>query len=150
MANLFPEEEAAVEAAESGENEVKFGSGVRFDYDAGEFVLTPTGRIAEAEGADAWLEWCRKALQTERYRYLVYSRNYGQEFETLIGLGLSRSAVESEIMRITTETLMTDPRTESVGNFAFDWQGDQCFFTCEARSVRDDSIVLQGSLVNAM
>ncbi|MBN2981964.1 DUF2634 domain-containing protein [Cohnella algarum] len=148
MANLFPEEEAVAAEAEVEESEVRFGRGVRFDYEAGEFVLTPTGRIAEAEGADAWLEWCRKALQTERYRHLVYSRDYGQEFETLIGLGLSRSAVESEILRITTETLMTDPRTEAVGNFSFEWQGEKCFFACEARSVRDEKALLQGSVVN--
>lgn len=148
VANLFPTEEAAVEGAETLDTSVSFGRSFRFDWAAGEFALTPTGRIAGAEGADAWLEWCAKALQTERYRYLVYSRGYGQEFDSLIGSGLSRAAVESEIARIATETLMADPRTASVGSFSYEWERDRCLFTCEVTSVRDETGTLQGSVVN--
>ncbi|MDG0792767.1 DUF2634 domain-containing protein [Cohnella ginsengisoli] len=115
----------------------------------GEFVLTPTGKIAEASAdAEAWLEWCRKALATERYRHLVYSRLYGQEFESLIGLGLSRAAVESEIARIASETLLADPRTARVGGFVFTWQGDACSFACSVTSVRDEAGTIEGSVVS--
>ncbi|MBB6730060.1 DUF2634 domain-containing protein [Cohnella zeiphila] len=147
MANLFPTVDAGVEAAPADSAPVMFGRSYRFDYEAGEFVLTPTGKIAGAEGTDAWLEWCSKALQTERYRYLVYSRNYGQEFDGLIGLGLSRAGVESEISRMATETLMADPRTASVRNFSFSWENDSCSFSCEVANVRDDTGILQGSAV---
>lgn len=150
MANLFPEAEATVETAASEENQVVFGRSPKFDYLAGDFVRTPTGKIAVAEGTDAWLEWCAKALLTERYQYMAYSRNYGQEFGSLIGLGLSREAVESEIVRMATETLMADPRTASVGNFTFDWEKEQCSFACEVKNVREETGTVQGSVVTTL
>jgi len=134
--------------AVAADDSASFGSSVRFDFDAGEFVLTPTGRIAVAEDTEAWLQWCAKALLTERYRYLVYSRSYGQEFDSLMGEGLPREAAESEISRIATETLMADPRTASVRNFSFSWERDQCNFTCEVTNVREETGTVQGSVVN--
>lgn len=151
MANLFPTTGIGAEVL-SDEREAtgaSFGRSWRFDFEAGEFVLTPTGKIAGAAAdAEAWIEWCRKALATERYRHLVYSRLYGQEFETLIGLGLSRAAVESEIARIASETLLADPRTARVGGFTFAWQGDVCSFACSVTSVRDETGTIEGSVVS--
>lgn len=148
MANLFPEAEAtADEPATVREDQVSFGRSPKFDYLAGDFVRTPTGRMAEAEGTDAWLEWCAKALLTERYKYLVYSRDYGQEFEGLIGLNLSREAVQSEIARITAETLLADPRTAAVGNFTFEWEKERVTFACEVKNVREETGTVQGSVV---
>lgn len=81
--------------------------------------MTPTRKIARADDTAAWVVWCEKAIRTPRYRHLIYSRSYGQEFEELIGKGYSRAVQESEIERIATETLMVDPRTLSVGDFSF-------------------------------
>lgn len=149
MPNLYPTEDvaAAPETAEASTSQVQFGRSWKFDFDAGEFVMSPTGKVQETEDVDAWLEWCRKALMTQRYRYPIYSRNYGQEFEELIGRGLTREAIESEIKRMTTECLMVDPRTASVQNFTFHWEGDQCFFTCEVSNVRGETRALSGSAV---
>lgn len=127
--------------------QVQFGKSWRFDFDRGEFVLTPTGKVAEAQGASGWLEWCRKALMTARYRYLAYSRRYGQEFEDLIGRHLGCEANESEIKRMVTECLMLDPRTASISNFSFEWAGDEVYFTCEVANVLGDTTSLSGSVV---
>ena len=148
MPNLFPEIEnpPVEEEFQETEDQIHFGRSWRFDYDAGDFVLTPTGKVADVQEVDAWLEWCKKAIRTERYKYLVYSRSYGQEFEDLIARHLPRAANESEIIRIVTETLMVDPRTASVGNFTFRWEGDQCFFTCEVTNVRGQTGTVEGVL----
>jgi hypothetical protein len=149
MPNLFPTSNSGSSpTSETSANRVKFGRSWRFDFDAGEFVLTPSGRVAEASDADAWLVWCNKAVRTERYRYMVYSRRMGQEFEDLIARHLTRPANELEIIRITTETLKTDLRTASVGNFTFDWQGDQCFFSCQVTNVRGQSGTVNGVMGN--
>lgn len=147
MPNLFPTREAAAAPEISGavSGPVKFGKSWRFDFDKGEFVLTPTGRVAESRGADAWLEWCRKALLTARYRFPVYSRNYGQELEDLISRHLTRAGNESEIKRIATDCLMVDPRTAGVENFVFHWEGDRCLFSCEVRNVRGDTGTVRGN-----
>jgi len=110
-------------------------------------VLTPTGKVLEIKGVEAWLEWCNKALLTARYRFLVYSRNHGQEFEELISRHLSRAGNESEIRRMATECLMVDPRIASVGNFSFTWEQDQCYFTCEVTNILDETGTVNGSVV---
>ncbi|WP_231967697.1 DUF2634 domain-containing protein [Thermanaeromonas toyohensis] len=126
---------------------VRFGRSFKFDFEAGEFVLTPNGKVTETQDVEAWLEWCSKALRTARYKYLVYSRNYGQEYEELIGKGLTRAAIESEIKRITEETLKVDPRTAGVKNFTFTWDNGAVYFTCEVSNVRGEIGQISGSVV---
>lgn len=147
MANLFPTLSSNPEAGQSVAREVNFGQSWIFDFDQGDFVLTPTGKAVECQEEEAWVQWCIKALHTQRYRYLVYSRNYGQEFEDLISLNLTRNGNESEIGRMTEETLRVDPRTAEVGHFQFDWSGGKCDFRCEIRSIRGRQATLTGSVV---
>ncbi|GJM68458.1 hypothetical protein HMSSN036_06740 [Paenibacillus macerans] len=152
MANLFPEavvdawSSAEEETPETTNDEVVFGRSWRFDFEAGEFVMTPTRKIARADDTAAWVVWCEKAIRTPRYRHLIYSRSYGQEFEELIGRGYSRAVQESEIERIATETLMVDPRTLSVGDFSFSWQDDGCRFSCRVKNVREEEMIAEGSV----
>lgn len=126
---------------------VSFGHSPRFDYALGDFVTTPSGKIAECTDSEAWLEWCHKALKTPRYTHLVYSNMYGQEFEDLIARGLTRAANEMEIVRITTETLQVDPRTADVSGFSFQWEQGACYFHCEIASVRGKKEILKESVV---
>jgi len=147
MPNLFPTESNATALPETKTTRVTFGKSWRFDFQKGEFVLTPTGKVFESTDEDAWLEWCQKAVLTERYRYLIYSRKYGQEFEDLFRRNLNRAGNESEIKRIVTETLKVDPRTASVDNFGFTWDGEQCFFTCTVTSARGTTKALNGKVV---
>lgn len=154
MPNLFPvaEGSSGIPGASlngSAVNQVKFGRSWRFDYELGDFVTTPTGKIAVCTDTEAWLEWCKKTIRTERYTYLAYSRNYGQEYEELIPRNLSRRAIESEIVRMTTEALKTDPRTNRVGPFSFEWDGDRCFFQCELTNVREQKTRIDGSVVTS-
>jgi len=144
MPNLFPTQvvTATSELPETQSLKVKFGKSWQFDFDKGDFVKTPTGKVAETTGLDAYIEWCKKALLTPRYRYLIYSRNYGSEFEDLIGRGLSREAIESEIKRMATEALMVDPRTAAVENFVFEWQEAAVYFTCDITTVQGDKVIV--------
>jgi len=146
---LFPTAPLAEEIVEPVAERVFFGRSWRFDFEAGEFVTTPTGKVAGSEGKEAWIEWCKKALRTERYRHLVYSRNYGQEFGELIRSGLPRAAIEMEIQRIATETLMSDPRTASVDSFIYEWSGESCYFSCRVSDVHEETAEIQGMAVNA-
>lgn len=149
MSNLFPTQvvTATSELPETQSRQIRSGKSWRFDFEAGEFVLTPTGKVVESQGVEAWLEWCKKALLTARYRFLVYSRNHGQEFEELISRHLTRAGNESEIRRIATECLMVDHRTASVENFTFTWEEDRCYFTCEVTNVLGESGIVDGSVV---
>ena len=60
-----------------------------------------SGKIVE--GMDALAVWCWIALHTPRYRYYIYSDEYGQEFEDLIGKQYSEGYTNSELERMTEE-----------------------------------------------
>lgn len=150
MADLFPAQTVQTTpdpADTTPQTTVTFGKSWRFDFEAGEFVLTPTGKVMETADTDAWLEWCTKALATARYQHLVYSRNYGQEFEDLLSRHLNRAANESEIKRIATEALMVDPRTAAVRNFQFTWEEDRCLFSCEVTNVLEETATISGVVI---
>ena len=59
-----------------------------------------------------------KILNTERYRYIIYSWNYGVELDDLFGQQIPY--VVPELERRITEAVMADDRTVSVSNFEFD------------------------------
>lgn len=152
MANLFPDTDAFIWGDESetiatDSTEVIFGKSWRYDYDAGEFVLTPSGKVAIADEKEAWVQWCHKAILTPRYRHVIYSRDYGSELEELVGQGYGHAIMESEITRMVTETLLTDERTESVDQFTFKWVDDQCVFTCRITSVQEDTQILESEVI---
>lgn len=150
VANIFPEdveeEWTEVQTEKSSTEEITFGRSWRFDFDVGDFVMTPTRKVAAADETAAWVMWCQKAIRTPRYRHLIYSREHGEEFDDLIGKGYSRAVQESEIKRMVTEALMVDPRTAGVGDFTFLWQDDGCFFTCRITNVRDEEAMLERSV----
>ncbi|GBF35488.1 phage-like element PBSX protein xkdS [Desulfocucumis palustris] len=144
MPNLFPTETTinAPEINRFSEGEALFGRSWRFDFGAGDFILTPSGGVATAEGIEAYMEWCQKTLLTQRYRYLIYSRNYGSEYEELAGRGYSRAIIESEVERMTGEALLVDPRTAEVNNFSFSWREDALYFTCDITTVRGEKTTI--------
>ncbi|BFH66260.1 hypothetical protein J27TS7_11060 [Paenibacillus dendritiformis] len=147
MPNLFPvdiENDWTEETEEATEPDVAFGRSWRFDFEKGDFVMTPTRKVAAANETEAWIMWCEKAIRTPRYRHLIYSREHGEEFDSLIGKGYSRAVIESEIQRIVTETLMVDPRTASVDGFTFSWSGDGCHFSCRIQNVREETEAIEG------
>ena len=131
MANLFPTTGVAVTTDPKPNRKVKFGRSWVFDFDEGEFRQTPSLKIEEADETQAYYEWCQKALLTMRYRHVIYSSDYGSELHKLFRSALSREAIESEIARMVTETLIVDPRTGSVGGFVFTWLEDNVAFDCQ-------------------
>ena len=68
-------------------------------------------------------------LNTERFRWQIYSPNFGVELEEMIGE--EYDYVTSEIARRGEDAFSTDGRVLSVGNFVFSDQGQgalQCVF----------------------
>lgn len=59
-----------------------------------------------------------KILNTERYKYLIYSWNYGIELEDLFGQPVK--TVTGELEKRITEALTQDDRINSVDSFVFD------------------------------
>lgn len=78
-----------------------------------EYRIEP-GRV---DGVDALKQAIYKILMTERYRYPIYSWNYGIELEELIGKPMSY--VRPELERRIREALLVDDRIKAVDTFSF-------------------------------
>lgn len=124
MPNLYPVFEVP-EIAEQQQTEPapKYGKSWLFDFEKGDFVVDGAGRIVEADGHTAWVQWCLKTVLTQRFAHVIYSFDYGTELEEALKQP-SRKAVEAELERAITEALLADPRTEMVRDFTFEWEGD--------------------------
>ena len=70
------------------------------------------------DGQDAMKQAIYKILRTERYKYIIYSWNYGIELEDLFGMPVSYCVPEIE--RRIKEALLQDTRITDVDSFEFD------------------------------
>lgn len=70
----------------------------------------------QADDLEAIEQACYKILNTERYRYVIYSWNYGIELSDLFGKPIP--FVYSELPRRIREALTADDRVKDVANFA--------------------------------
>ena len=70
------------------------------------------------EGLKAYEQAIYKILNTERYDYIIYSRNYGIELKDLFGQPIPY--VIPELERRITEAVMAYDLTERVDSFEFD------------------------------
>ena len=64
-----------------------------------------------------------KIIRTERYRYIIYSWNYGIELEDLFGMPVEYFGVELE--RRISEALLQDNRITAVHSFEFDTESER-------------------------
>lgn len=75
------------------------------------------------DGLDAVRQAVHCILQTDRYRHVIYSYNYGQEFSGLIGM--NAIFVQSEMKRMLKEALLQDDRIQDVRSIEMEGEGDQ-------------------------
>lgn len=102
---------ANLDIAEEQQPSLTFG----IDFDRGRV-------IGMVDGLEAVKQAVFLILQTERYRHLIFSSDYGSELEGLVGR--DPLFVQSEIKRRIREALMQDDRIEDVINFSIRFDGD--------------------------
>ena len=81
------------------------------DFNTGQL----TGKILEDKAALKM--WIYKALLTNRYIYPIYSWDYGQDLEELIGRGYETDFIKSEVERRVQECLMINEHIKGCHNF---------------------------------
>lgn len=84
---------------------------------------TLTGKILE--GKAALKMWIYKALLTSRYVYPIYSWDYGQDLEELIGQGYETDFIKSEVERRIQDCLMVNERIIRCHSFELSFINDQ-------------------------
>lgn len=125
MPNLFPEFEMPLMTPANTTTVNQNVNSFYFDFEKGDFRIDGAGKSVDATPVEAWVQWCIKAINTERYRFRAYSAQYGAEWAQVDNYD-SQKAKESWIERTITETLLADPlkRTAYVKSFSYVWESD--------------------------
>lgn len=97
-----------------------------WDIPGDEFTFRD-GRFKVVEGIEAIKVWIYKALKTQRYKYMGYSWNYGNELESLVGIGgqISNNAIQSEAKRYVEEALKVNSYIKSIQDVVVTVEGDR-------------------------
>lgn len=133
------------EAEEEEEYDTDYKRSVRWNPKTGDFSRDRSNRLIQCDGQEAYMIWCYKMVQTERDSHLAYLEDVsgvdlGVEME-VVAQESDHKTVESMIERTMTEALELNPRTESVGNFSFSWDGDNVHGQFEVLGIgMDDAI----------
>lgn len=123
--NLFPEgyEEEIITAADmESEKPIGYRNGVAFDYQLGDFKRDGMNKMLDSDGIESWQSWCINCLQTQRYKHMAYSTDFGIEIDAAMR-ATSREEAESILSRQITEAILADPyeRTDYIEEIVYDW-----------------------------
>ena len=111
--NLFPVFDVPEIITPAPAEEQKYKPSIYFDYILGDFKRNGANKMIEADGREAYRQWCIKTVLTERLDRMAYSSDIGAELDDALKQA-DRPAVESAIERTITEALMVNKRTEYV------------------------------------
>ncbi len=95
-----------------------------------------TGRVVE--GKEAIKVWIWLALQTPRYRHSIYTWDYGNEFEDLIGNGYTKEYIDAEAQRMTEDCLLVNENIQSITEFNVDMERDVLTISFTANTLYGD------------
>ena len=123
--NLYPEgyEEEEIDGEEIQDDApIGYRPGVAFDWNAGDFVRDGRNILKEASGVESWQQWCQNCIQTERYKHLAYSDDFGIELDEVFKAE-TREEAESILTRQINEALEADPygRTAYIDSISYTW-----------------------------
>lgn len=88
------------------------------------------------DGIDALQQTIFHILSVERYRYNIYSYDYGVELENLIGQ--SPDYVMTELKRRITDALLQDDRIDNIDGWTFTRSGEKMTVSFTVHSVYGD------------
>lgn len=132
MSLLLPAYIEEDEEIEEQKEEIKQPKEYGIDFKTGQL----TGGIVE--GKEAIKVWIWLALQTPRYRYYIYTWDYGNELEDLIGQGYTDEYIEAEAQRMTEDCLLINEHIQGITEFHADRTGGTLTITFTANTIYGD------------
>ncbi|MCX8132026.1 MAG: DUF2634 domain-containing protein [Clostridia bacterium] len=123
MSDIFPQNDINVDQDIVKVNKsVSYGRSPIFDFEAGEFK-TVDRKVYIGEGVQVLKNWIEKTIRTERFRFPIYSFDYGITLEELVVRDFPYEVLVNEIKEQIAEALMQDIRIDGIGNFEFERNG---------------------------
>lgn len=98
------------------------------------YINSTTGHISSmVDGKDSLVQAIYKALDTEKFGYLIYGWLYGLDMEPFIGQDLDY--IQTNLQSYIEDCLLQDDRVESIQNFVVTQQDiDSCLITFDVNS----------------
>lgn len=155
MPNLLPtgyETEVITEEDIVDEQPIGYRHGVSFDYELGDFRRDGKNKILDSDGIESWKSWVINCMQTERYKHLAYSTDFGIELDKVFGAS-SREEAESILIRQVTEAILADPygRTKFIDNIEIIWPyPDALQLTATLHGIQDVSIDVTADITRSI
>lgn len=131
MSGIFPSIQPEIE--ETAE-QLPLCREIAWDFDRGVPVFSG-GRPVEVTGAEAVKVWAWKALSTVRFRHDIYTWDYGNEAEDLIGKAFTAQVKESEAVRYVREALLPNPYITEVRQADVTFSGDRLTISCTVLTI---------------
>ena len=119
-----------------------YGRSPIFLFESGEFKKVD-GRVYIGGGVEVLKNWIEKTLRTERYRYPVYTSNYGVILEELISKGLPYDALLNELKEQITDALLQDIRITGVGSFIFSREKSYLIIQFAVKTFDEETITME-------
>lgn len=107
---------------------------VQWDFE-NNIPVFKNGSPVTVTGKEAVLVWAWKALQIQRYRYEIYTWDYGSEIESLIGQAFTEELKQSEAIRYVKECLLVNPYITDVVNITVSFTNDIMKLECTLETV---------------
>lgn len=94
-----------------------------------EYAIDENGNVLDylVYGADACVIWATIALNIARERFEIFSDDYGNEVESLVGLSTDHDFVASEAKRMITECLTVNEHINGITNFEIEFENDKAY-----------------------
>lgn len=144
MADIFPF--FGDVAIEETQTETPLYTEVAWDFERN-CPIIEKGNFKIVTGNEAIKTWCYKSLYVNRYKYMIYSWNYGNELENLIGTSYTHTLAQAECMRYVEECLMINPYITGVSNIRSSFDKGLLTITCDLNTIYGDT-TLEGVNVN--
>lgn len=107
--DVFPAELGDPTSPETGEAGI-YGKTWEFDFDTGDFVADVDGHVQTVTGTVALAQALRKRLSTQRYAYLGYRHDYGNDLAAYLADPPSGADDDWLAAVAIQDAILTDPR----------------------------------------
>lgn len=139
MSSLFPFIDGTIsdDIIENKSDNLPVFKEILWDFNKNEFEITK-GNLKIVEGKEALKIWIYKALNTKRYKHIIYTWNYGCELEDLIGRNNYRELIKKEMQRYIKEALLVNKYISDVSSTAINSDGDKLEIDIAVKTVYGD------------
>ena len=118
---------------------------VRWDFSKDEPVWHG-GNPAEVTGAEAVLVWAWNTINTSRYLHDVFTHNYGQDLQSLIGEPYGDDIRQSEAIRCIREALEINPYIKTVHQISVRFEGSTLHLSFKAKTIYGEVTLNDGKI----